>query len=1676
MKIPKLFFSLFLILLFSLISIYTQGRTIFVATTGSDPAGNGNVGNPYASIGKAASVSVISDLIQVAAGNYTQTTQVILPVGVSIIGAGISTKITLVFTTSGAAVFNSSAIMLTSTTENTNGNQSIKNIWFDGNNFLCLSGILVRCRSNVILQNCRFTNFGVTAYNLNGKKTNGTGIPPVIFATGNKVLNCTFLDCNDRVLQTANSVSCGSISYSGQSNILFQFDTLRNINKAQTHNGDLMGAVQGNNKLDTFMNLIMQKPPDEGTGFNCGIETWYDQGGTVYAFNTYIGGGAAIDIGYGGANKGTQAYSWYIHDNTDSNRIPLTSNANWPVGANFVQFESSTNSGAGFPAKNKFNGDAIIQNNHMHCVGQFVTISLNNFATDTIKNIQIDHNLCDSMGYSNNTYAAVFNFLIKNGKLIDSINIFNNTLTSNPSAGNLKGIIIFEPDAGTMTHLKFINNICTGAMGYGYMVFRGNFPCNIVNSQNNITFNNAFTNNPFTFSTTINAGTFIPGVSYKILFVGTTNFTLIGAASNTVGVSFTATGAGTGTGTAVANITPTNFTNTGNIKSDPLFVSPTNYHLSASSPGIGNGLNPPNTYIGAFPVAVNIAPTANAGVDQTIQLPTNSVTLVGSGNDPDGTIVSYLWTKVSGTGGTITSPSSSTTTITGLTAGTYQYKLTVTDNGGLTGSDNVIIVVNPANIPPTANAGTDQAIQLPTSSTTLTGSGNDPDGSIVGFLWTFISGPITPVITSPTTATTGITGMSVAGTYVFNLRVTDNQGLTGDDQINVIVSSSPNLPPTANAGVDQTIQLPTSSVNLVGSGNDPDGSIVGYLWTQIAGATATITSPSTASTSVTGLTTTGVYQFKLTVTDNGGLTGSDNIIITVTAANIPPIVNAGTDQSITLPVTSITFAGSASDPDGTISTHTWTKTSGTGGTITTPSSYTSTVTGLSVGTYVFRLTAVDNQSLSAFDEMTVIVNAAPTPPVANAGTDQVIVWPTNSVNLTGSGTDADGTITGYSWIKISGGVATIANSNSQNTAVTGLDIGVYVFQLTVIDNNGLTGTDNVQITVNQGVATLAYTVLSRVYNTLPQAVGITTTPAGLTTSTLYNNIGATPTEAASYGVVSNINDPHWTSTPISGTYVITPKPGTITVINLLQPYDGTGKAVSVSTSDPFATSTLYDSSPSLPINAGNHIVITRNLNPDYLVKADTSILVISQAVPTLSNWNPTTPITYPTAIGAPQLNANWSVAGSNNYTPASGFVPNAGTLTITDDFTPSSSNYAPVLGTTRTITVNQGTTTITVSDTVQVFDNLPKPISASAGQSGTLTILYGGSPTPPTAVGDYPFTVTYSAVNYMAAPVSGVLHILPNVAVINITNFANRIYTGAGIGVTVTCAFSFAVTYNGSPILPIFVNPSITVIATINDGIHTGADTVIMNIIKQTISITWPPISDIVFGTALSSTQYNQTANVGGSFVNSPLIGSFLPVGNGQVLSTQFTPTDAANYNVVSATNTINVTSGTASMSFINLIFTYDGTPKIPIIVTNPAGLSGTSIIGAPQTNSGSYPVSGTLVNSNFTANPISATMVINKSSNYTVSWTVPAPIQVGTKLTASILNATASIPVVFTYSPILNTVMNTPGSFLLTATATPLNSNYNPQTITIRISVYGSPLLNFWIRHGSDVYQNLGQ
>ncbi|MEO6135547.1 MAG: PA14 domain-containing protein [Ginsengibacter sp.] len=107
-------------------------------------------------------------------------------------------------------------------------------------------------------------------------------------------------------------------------------------------------------------------------------------------------------------------------------------------------------------------------------------------------------------------------------------------------------------------------------------------------------------------------------------------------------------------------------------------------------------------------------------------------------------------------------------------------------------------------------------------------------------------------------------------------------------------------------------------------------------------------------------------------------------------------------------------------------------------------------------------------SLTPHTSLVLIRNGAITnqTPVANAGGDQSINLPVNSVNLQGSGNDSDGTIDSYNWSKSSGPENfVIADINLPSTKVSGLTEGVYQFLLKVTDNKGSVGQDIVEITV-----------------------------------------------------------------------------------------------------------------------------------------------------------------------------------------------------------------------------------------------------------------------------------------------------------------------------------------------------------------------------------------------------------------------------------------------------------------------------------------------------------------------------------------------------------------------------------------------------------------------------------
>ena len=441
-------------------------------------------------------------------------------------------------------------------------------------------------------------------------------------------------------------------------------------------------------------------------------------------------------------------------------------------------------------------------------------------------------------------------------------------------------------------------------------------------------------------------------------------------------------------------------------------------------------------------------PAANAGADQTLCFAGSAITANLTANSATSPGVG-LWTVVSGSG-TFSNASSPSTTVTGMSVGTNTYRWTIT-NGGCTPaqSDDVVITVF-NNTHPAANAGADASLCTPTNTYTMTAT---PAVAPATGIWTLVSG--TGTITSPTSATTGITNLGV-GVNIFQWTILNGAcGNTNSDQMTITVFS--NAAPAANAGPDQEFCFnPASLTSATMAANAATAPATG-LWTLVSGS-GTIISPTSPTTLINNLGV-GTNVFRWTI--NNGTCGSTNdlVAIRVFSPN-QTAANAGADQTICSTTATISLsANSLIAP----ATGQWTVVSGTGN-FTSPTSPSTTVTGMSVGQNVYQWTIYNGPCVNpvALTDQVVVNVFSSAQTAANAGPDQSICSTTSSVNLTGTTPIFPATGT---WSVINGS-GTFSDANSPITTVSGLSVGLNTFRYTI--SNGPCGsptTDDVVITV-----------------------------------------------------------------------------------------------------------------------------------------------------------------------------------------------------------------------------------------------------------------------------------------------------------------------------------------------------------------------------------------------------------------------------------------------------------------------------------------------------------------------------------------------------------------------------------------------------------------------------------
>jgi hypothetical protein len=412
-------------------------------------------------------------------------------------------------------------------------------------------------------------------------------------------------------------------------------------------------------------------------------------------------------------------------------------------------------------------------------------------------------------------------------------------------------------------------------------------------------------------------------------------------------------------------------------------------------------------------------------------------------------------------------------------------KLSVFDNSGAVTRDGVLVrsaLIN--NLPPIANAGSDKTISVGATMQLDGSASSDPDGEVNRSIWLLRSGP-TIQINNNNSATPNFIA-NTAGDNVLRLIVEDDLGARVTDDVQITVEEDGNQPPIAVAGQDVT-HLETRNHQFNGnSSSDSDGSIVSYLWEQISGPSIDI-SESDASKSAFSVYMPEVDQdtelrFRLTVTDNGGLSSSDELAIMV-LDNLPPQplpVDEVTIVEGNYHVLDVSELFSFQQEDGFLTTtgYQWRQISGPS-VLMQYRQYHEQVRILAplvddTTDLIYEITVEDRFGLPAKNTLIVhIINSEDLPPnippVAIAGDDRIISSK-NFIIVDGSNSyDEDGEILSYEWSVIdSENYVGKFRGDDQYTINHAYlyEQADYTLRLTVTDDKGAVATDDVTITFN----------------------------------------------------------------------------------------------------------------------------------------------------------------------------------------------------------------------------------------------------------------------------------------------------------------------------------------------------------------------------------------------------------------------------------------------------------------------------------------------------------------------------------------------------------------------------------------------------------------------------------
>jgi len=209
--------------------------------------------------------------------------------------------------------------------------------------------------------------------------------------------------------------------------------------------------------------------------------------------------------------------------------------------------------------------------------------------------------------------------------------------------------------------------------------------------------------------------------------------------------------------------------------------------------------------------------------------------------------------------------------------------------------------------------------------------------------------------------------------YTFSLVVNDGQADSAPDEV-VINVLQVNKVPTANAGVDQSVNEGATATLDGSASSDPDGDALTYKWTVPPGIVLSSDTDAQPTFTVPEVSADTQHTFSLVVNDGQADSPADEVIITVLQVNKVPTADAGSDQSVNEGATATLDGSASSDPDGDALTYKWTAPAGIILSSDSDKKPTFTAPEVSADTqYTFSLRVNDGQAESPADDLVVTI-------------------------------------------------------------------------------------------------------------------------------------------------------------------------------------------------------------------------------------------------------------------------------------------------------------------------------------------------------------------------------------------------------------------------------------------------------------------------------------------------------------------------------------------------------------------------------------------------------------------------------------------------------------------------------------------------------------------------------